>query len=217
MSRSRTEQFFDDYAEGFDALYESRRSPLLRLLDKFLRKSMRLRFERTLSECQPVEGLSVLDIGCGPGQYAIALARMGASKVVGIDFSEQMIDLAKKRAESEGLTDRCSFIKTGIDAFKAVELFDYCIATGFMDYISEPEVVIAKILELTASKAIFSFPVASGILAWQRRIRYRRRCDLFMYDRPELERLFSESGDFNCTIDKIHRDYVVIAKRVNCT
>lgn len=40
---------------------------------------------------------SILDIGCGPGREAIALAKLG-HQVVGIDFSEGMIKRAKLNA-----------------------------------------------------------------------------------------------------------------------
>lgn len=37
--------------------------------------------------------------------------------------------------------------------------------------------------------ADFSFPVKKGFLAWQRRLRYRSRCDLYMYDERGVEAL----------------------------
>lgn len=39
-------------------------------------------------------GLRVLDVGCGPGRHALALARRGID-VVGIDISQTFIDLAR--------------------------------------------------------------------------------------------------------------------------
>ena len=45
---------------------------------------------------------SVLDVGCGTGSYALALAPVCA-QVVGVDFSPGMIGLAAQRAAREGL------------------------------------------------------------------------------------------------------------------
>jgi SAM-dependent methyltransferase len=42
-------------------------------------------------------GLRLLDVGCGPGRHAHALARAGI-EVVGIDISERFIDLARQEA-----------------------------------------------------------------------------------------------------------------------
>lgn len=47
-------------------------------------------------------GTRILDLGCGPGLYAIEFARRGA-KVTGIDVSQNSIDYAVERAEDEGL------------------------------------------------------------------------------------------------------------------
>lgn len=46
----------------------------------------------------------VLDVGCGTGQQAIALAQK-CKKVVGIDLSPDMIKIAKEKANSLGITN----------------------------------------------------------------------------------------------------------------
>ncbi|HVX17852.1 MAG TPA: methyltransferase domain-containing protein [Acidimicrobiales bacterium] len=43
-------------------------------------------------------GMSVLDVGCGPGRHALALARRGID-VTGIDISQRFVDLANEAAE----------------------------------------------------------------------------------------------------------------------
>jgi SAM-dependent methyltransferase len=52
-----------------------------------------------------VEGKSVLDFGCGMGEEAMYFAKLGA-KVTAIDISQQGIEITKKRAAFNGLTDR---------------------------------------------------------------------------------------------------------------
>jgi SAM-dependent methyltransferase len=47
-------------------------------------------------------GARVLDVGCGPGRHALALARRGAN-VVGIDHADAFIALARDAAAAEGL------------------------------------------------------------------------------------------------------------------
>jgi SAM-dependent methyltransferase len=50
-------------------------------------------------------GERVLDVGCGPGRHALALAR-GGIDVVGVDLSEDFIALARDAAEADGLAAR---------------------------------------------------------------------------------------------------------------
>jgi len=50
-------------------------------------------------------GKRVLDVGCGPGRHALALARRGID-VVGVDLSEEFVDLARDAAAAEGLPAR---------------------------------------------------------------------------------------------------------------
>jgi len=50
-----------------------------------------------------VKGPKVLDIGCGPGDLAIALARRGYD-VTAVDVSHVAIDMARAKARDEGLT-----------------------------------------------------------------------------------------------------------------
>jgi SAM-dependent methyltransferase len=48
-------------------------------------------------------GSRVLDLGCGPGRHALALARRGV-QVVGIDHSDDFIALARQSAAAVGLS-----------------------------------------------------------------------------------------------------------------
>ena len=50
-------------------------------------------------------GERVLDVGCGPGRHALALARRGI-EVLGVDLSEDFITLARDAAAADGLPAR---------------------------------------------------------------------------------------------------------------
>jgi cyclopropane fatty-acyl-phospholipid synthase-like methyltransferase len=50
-------------------------------------------------------GERVLDVGCGPGRHALALARRGID-VVGVDLSEDFVAFAREAAAAEGVRAR---------------------------------------------------------------------------------------------------------------
>lgn len=209
MSDRSVADFFDSYSTDFNALYGSRKSAVNSVIDRIFRKSMRLRFERVLEGCVPIEGRSVLDVGCGPGHYSVHLAASGAGNCLGLDFAPGMIRLAKENALRSSVSDRCEFVCGDFLAYLFDRQFDYSIAMGFMDYIEKPEPIIDRVLSFTREKAFFSFPVEGGMLAWQRKQRYKKRCQLFLYSRGELDALFSRRKCKRFEIEKISRDFFV--------
>ncbi len=56
---------------------------------------------------------NVLDIGMGTGTFAILCAKKKAN-VTGIDYSEKMLEVAKKNIKQEGLTESIQIIKMPI-------------------------------------------------------------------------------------------------------
>ncbi len=50
-----------------------------------------------------LNGLSVLDLGCGEGHYTRLLKQLGASQVLGVDLSSDMIELARQQERSHPL------------------------------------------------------------------------------------------------------------------
>ena len=69
-------------------------------------------------------GHRVIDITCGPGLYAIELARRGCY-VTGIDINPAAIEHATELATQQGVSDRCTFICGDVrDRLDAEEPFD---------------------------------------------------------------------------------------------
>jgi 2-polyprenyl-3-methyl-5-hydroxy-6-metoxy-1,4-benzoquinol methylase len=208
MSKN-TANFFDSYASDFNSIYGSKNTFLNKLINKFFRKSMKLRYIKTIEGCDPINGKSILDVGCGPGHYGIALAKKGAGYTLGIDFSKEMLEIAKQNAQKEGVADKCRFDYGDFMTYHLTEKFDYSIVMGFMDYIKMPEPVIKKVLVYTKTLAFFSFPADGGILAWQRKLRYKKRCNLYMYNIKQVENLFKGLPCKKVEIEKISRDFLV--------
>ena len=213
MSPDRTQWFFDQYANDFDAIYGNQNRLFENIVNRLFRKSMRLRYEKSVAGCEPVQGKSILDVGCGPGHYSITLAQRGAARVVGIDFADGMLKLATEHAQKVGVGERCKFMVADFYTYQPEEIFDYVIVMGFMDYMPDAEKVMAKVLSLTRRRAFFSFPIAGGVLGWQRQLRYKKRCDLFLYTEPQLKQLCAKFPEAKATIEPISRDFFVTLEK----
>lgn len=211
MSIPQVSEFFNSYAHDFDAIYGTRNSLIGSIINRLFRQSMKLRYLRTLRACSPVIGHSVLDIGCGPGHYSVALAKMGASEVLGIDFAESMLGIARKRASAQGVLGTCSFERRDFLVDKIDRRYDFTILMGIMDYITEPLETVRKAISLTKKRAFFSFPLDGGLLGWQRKLRYSSRCKLFLYSRAQVHRIFSHFSEVKFQIENLKRDLFVVA------
>lgn len=205
-----TADFFDGYAEDFDSIYGSGKDRVSRFINRVFRKSIQKRYELTLNACRDIMGKRVLDVGCGPGHYSVALAKRGAGWVHGIDFAPQMIELARKKAEAMKVSENCLF---EVKDFYAIDCnnYDYLILMGFMDYVEDARLCIEKAISLCQGKVFFSFPVSDGILAWQRKIRYKRKCPLYLYSYNDLLRLFYSIPGLKFRIRNLGRDFWVEA------
>ncbi len=72
-------------------------------------------------------GTRLLDVTCGPGLYAVELARRGCL-VTGVDFSPAAIAYAKDLALSQGVAAGCTFIEQDVRCMDFVEAeFDAAI------------------------------------------------------------------------------------------
>lgn len=56
----------------------------------------------------------ILDFGCGDGVYSFKMAELGANKVIGIDVSHSMIEIANNKLQNKK-TEKVNFIKAGGD------------------------------------------------------------------------------------------------------
>lgn len=85
---------------------------------------------------------SALDVGCGPGQVAVRLAKLAPGlTITGIDIAPAMIERATRRAASAGVADRVTF-KVG-DALALPfpdQQFDLVISTFSLHHWSDPAV-----------------------------------------------------------------------------
>lgn len=105
------------------------------------------RFGRDSRTPRPLEGLSVLDIGCGGGLLAEPLTRLGAA-VTGIDPLEVSIETARWHAEEVGLP--ITYRATSLEAVAASgERFDLVIASEVIEHVPDVSSFLAAMAAVT--------------------------------------------------------------------
>lgn len=84
--------FFDEAAKKYDSWYQT---PMGRYVDEV---ETRLAFDLFI----PEKGMTILDCGCGTGNFSIKLAEKGA-QVTGVDLSTEMMAVAREKARRREL------------------------------------------------------------------------------------------------------------------
>lgn len=75
-------------------------------------------------------GQTVLDLGCGPGTFSFAMAKMvgESGKVIAVDIQEEMLQIVRKKAARQGLESRIATHKSGSERIGLSEKVDFALA-----------------------------------------------------------------------------------------
>jgi 2-polyprenyl-6-hydroxyphenyl methylase/3-demethylubiquinone-9 3-methyltransferase len=95
-----------------------------------------------INERANLQGMKVLDVGCGGGILAEALSKLGA-QVTGIDASEQTIGVAQNHSNAVG--SDVSYYQTTIEEFianKPEEKFDVITCLEMLEHVPSPGEII---------------------------------------------------------------------------
>lgn len=120
------------------------------------RDAIAARFSRDARAIRPLEGLTLLDVGCGAGVLAEPFARLGAT-VTGVDPAPELIAVAGTHATDGGL-------EIAYRAGAAEELagegaqFDVVVASEVIEHVANVDAFVATIASLVrpGGLALFS-------------------------------------------------------------
>lgn len=125
-------EFYDlflDHDRQYSCAYFAQRDDELELAQarKRARIAAKLRLE---------PGQKVLDIGCGWGGLALDLSRTFGAEVTGITLSQEQLEAARERAQTESLDDHVDFRMQ--DYRKVDEVFDRIVSVGMFEHVGAP-------------------------------------------------------------------------------
>ncbi|TCP84395.1 3-demethylubiquinone-9 3-methyltransferase [Rhizobium sp. PP-CC-2G-626] len=135
-------------------------------------------FGRDPKAPRPLEGLRLLDIGCGGGLLSEPMARMGAD-VVGADASEKNIRIAQTHAAGSGVTVDYRAV-TAEALAEAGETFDIVLNMEVVEHVSDVEfflstcasmvrpggMMVVATINRTMKAAALAIFAAENVLRW---------------------------------------------------
>lgn len=210
---ARTERRFAAESDRWDGIYSERSSWPARLWDRLTRRNVRERFRRTFEAFGPLEGKSVIDLGCGSGRYLIEAASRGATRVVGVDLASPMIDVAERLARSFSFGDRIELEVGDLYEIELAERFDLVIANGVFDYLPDAPRALARMRRMTGDTLIASFPDRAAFRALPRRLYWRARgLSITLFDERQILALARAAGFTQVAVERIGPIFLLVAR-----
>jgi demethylmenaquinone methyltransferase/2-methoxy-6-polyprenyl-1,4-benzoquinol methylase len=144
---------------------------------RWRRKVVRILRKLNVASQIPLNHLDILDVATGTGDMAIELSKLKPRSVTGVDIAEEMLQVARKKAEQRGLT----FISFKWGDSEALDFpgqkFDFVtVAFGVRNYedlekgISE----MYRVLKVDGYLLILEFSQPSGIMGFLYKIYSKR-------------------------------------------
>ena len=93
----------------------------------------------------PLNGLSILDIGCGGGLISEPMARLGAT-VTGIDASEKNINIANLHSKKSGL--KINYFNTSPENFEVTDNFDVILNLEIVEHVDDVNLYVKSCYKL---------------------------------------------------------------------
>jgi SAM-dependent methyltransferase len=100
--------------------------------------------------CHVDRASEVLEVGCGIGVGPAYIAKHYDCQVVAVDISEKMLSWARNRAQREGVADRITFRKAGINELPFEDdRFDAVIVESVLAFVEEKQTAIGELIRVT--------------------------------------------------------------------
>src|SRR5690242_14472445 len=210
---ARTEERFAAESDRWDAIYSETSSWPARLWDRLTRKNVRERVRRTFEAFGPLDGKSVLDLGCGSGGYLIEAANRGAARVVGVDLAGPMIDVARDLVREHGFGDRVELAVGDLYHLEIPGTFDLVIANGVFDYLPDAPRALERMRRLTGDMLVASFPDRAAFRAGPRSLYWKSRgLTITLFGEDQVLALARAAGFPEARVERIGPIFLLVAR-----
>ena len=103
-----------------------------------------------------IKNKSVVDFGCGHGNFLIAASLLGAKKCIGIDYGKDSIAYAKRISKHLGLNKKIQFYSRNIYSSKLKSnSFDFAIQNGVFHHMDYPHKAYKEVNRVLKSGGYF--------------------------------------------------------------
>lgn len=134
----------------------------------YIRDKVCAHFDRDPAAPQPLEGLSLIDIGCGGGLLSEPMARLGAA-TTGVDATPRNVEVARLHAEQTGV--KVTYLNCAAEDLVAQgKQFDVVLAMEIIEHVADVDAFLGACSKLlkpggllflaTMSRTVKSYAVA---------------------------------------------------------
>ena len=141
-------------------------------------------------------GQIVLDLGCGPGTFSLAMAKMvgESGKVIAVDVQEEMLQILREKAAQQGLESRIVTHKSDPDRIGISEKVDFALAFYMVHEVPDAEAFLKEIVSILKPKGkllIVEPKMHVSAAAFEKTIEVARQAGLSPISEPKIR--FSRS------------------------
>ena len=101
------------------------------------------------------KGMTVLDLGCGPGFFTTELSKMlgGSGKVIAVDLQEGMLEKLKQKIKGTALEQRIELHKCSNDTIGVTGKVDFVLAFYMLHEVPDKDKLFGELLSILKPKA----------------------------------------------------------------